>query len=224
MIEEAGLQSRPMTETSPASLWPKVIRVAWLSVGLGLALEILLLILAALSNSGGDSPKPFIADVVQKVSWSFIVCIGLALGTTASKSRPAAMGFLGLISAPLGFAIARALHKGVGQAIGMAASTGGGASPYVLAVLKAVEYGVLGAVLGWLTRRAGGASLGLHAGTGAAVGIVFGGAIIAVLVQAAAGPPSAVDLTAKGINEVLFPIGCSLVLYATGALGKRLGG
>jgi hypothetical protein len=31
-----------------------------------------------------------------------------------------------------------------------------------------------------------------------------------------------VSLLARGINEVLFPVGCSLVLYASEAVGKRL--
>ena len=33
-----------------------------------------------------------------------------------------------------------------------------------------------------------------------------------------------VDLAAKGINEVIFPVGCSLVLYVAEAMGKRLPG
>jgi hypothetical protein len=61
-------------------------------------------------------------------------------------------------------------------------------------------------------------------GTGAAIGLTFGGAIVAVLARAAAQPMGPVDLAAKGINEVLFPIGCSLVLFAAEAMGKRLKG
>jgi hypothetical protein len=209
------------TGTAAGELWRTVLRVAWLSVALGLALELLLLVLAAYTGTGGTTPKPFIADLAQKVSWSFIVCVGLAFGTAAGKARTGVMGLLGLISAPLGFNVARAVHKGVSQAIGVAGAAGG-ASALLLAGLKAAEYGVLGAALGSLARRQRVPGLGTHLGTGAAIGLTFGVAIVTVLARAAAKPMGPVDFAAKGINEVLFPIGCSLVLYAADAMGKRM--
>jgi hypothetical protein len=228
MTTEATPISPPRESPAPTragaaggELWRKILRVAWLSIGLGVVLEILLLVLAAYSGTGGSTPKPFISDLAQKVSWSFIVCVGLALGTAAGKARSGLMGALGLVSAPLAFGAARSVHKGVNQALGVAAAAGG-VSPFVLAALKAVEYSVLGAVLGAVSRRRGGASLGMHLGAGAAVGLTFGGAIVAVLAQAAATPMGPVDLAAKGINEVLFPVGCSLVLYAAEAMGRKL--
>jgi hypothetical protein len=238
MATDAGSASLPQNSPAPApaqagaagsDLWRTILRVAWLSIGLGLLLEVLLLLLAAFSGTGGHTPKPFVSDLVQKVSWSFIVCVGLAFGSTAGKARSGvmgrsgAMGLLGLISAPLGFTIARSLHKGVNQALDVAGAVGG-ASPFLIAGLKALEYGVLGAALGAVTKRQGGGSLGAHVGTGAAIGITFGGAILAVLARAAATPMTPVDLAAKGINEVLFPVGCSLVLYAAEAMGRRLPG
>ena len=77
----------PARAGSSGDLWRTVVRVAWLSIGLGIALEVLLLVLAAYTGTGGATPKPFLADLVQKVSWSFIVCVGLAFGTTAGKAR-----------------------------------------------------------------------------------------------------------------------------------------
>jgi len=217
----------PAQPSAPADdrgiLWRKVLRVAWLSIGLGLALEILLLILAAFTDTAGTTPKPFISDLAHKVSWSFIVCVGLAFGSTASKARAGMMGLLGLISAPLGFAAARTVHKGVNEAIGMTGVVGG-LSPFLIGGLKGIEYAVLGAVLGALTKRPKGASLGVHVGAGAAVGLTFGVAIVALIANAAAKPLTPVDLASRGINEVLFPLGCSLVLYAADAMGKRLKG
>lgn len=215
----------PAADASRDVLWRKILRVAWLSIALGFLLEVLLLGLALFSDTLGDTPKPFISDLVQKISWSFIVCLGLAFGTAASKARrPGTMGVLGLISAPLGFGIARALHKGVNQALGVA-GTGGAAFPILILIVKSLEYGLLGAALGWLSKRSKTATapLALHIGTGAAIGLTFGIAIVALLARASANPPTLVDLTAKGINEVLFPIGCSMVLYAAEVMGKRLG-
>jgi hypothetical protein len=229
-MTDASSVSLPQSPAAPAlveggarpayPLWRRAVRVAWLSIGLGIALEVLLLMLAAFSGTGGETPKPFLSDLAQKVSWSFIVCVGIALGTAASKARPGVMGVLGLISAPLAFSVARAVHKGLNQAMGLAPAMGG-ASPFLLAALKAVEYGLLGALLGAVSRRKD-AGLGAYAGAGAALGLTFGVAIVTLIARASAAPPTLVDLTAKGINEVLFPIGCSLVLYGTETVGRRL--
>ena len=181
---------------------------------------VLLLVLHAFTETAGHTPKPFVADLAQKVSWSLFVCVGLALGTTVAKARPGVMGLLGLISAPLGFSVARAAHKGVSHALGLAAAPGS-ASLLVVGGLKALEYGVLGAVLGALSRKGRPASLWSHLGSGTAVGLTFGTAIIAVLTSAAAKPPTLLDLAVRGLNELLFPIGCSLVLYAAEAIGRR---
>lgn len=54
------------------------------------------------------------------------------------------------------------------------------------------------------------------------MGLTFGVVIVMLLARAAAHPMGPVDLAAKGINEVLFPIGCSLVLYASEALSRRM--
>jgi hypothetical protein len=229
MTTEATPVSMPQEPSAPApsragssgDLWRTVLRVAWLSIGLGVALEILLLVLAVYTGTGGATPKPFLGDLAQKVSWSFIVCVGLALGTTASKARPGVMGVLGLISAPIAFNVARSVHKSVNQALDVSGAVAG-VSPLLLAALKAAEYGVLGATLGAITRR-GKAGLGAHLGAGAAIGLTFGVAIVTLLARAAARPMGPADLLAKGINEVLFPIGCSLVLFAAEAMGKEWG-
>lgn len=205
-----------------STLFATVLRVAWLSILLGLALEVVLLVLAAFTGTAGDSPKPFISDLFQKVSWSFIVCVGLALGTAASKAREGVMGVLGAISAPVAFTASRAIHKGVSGALGIA---GKGMAPqlvFLIGGLKGVQYALFGFVLGWITKRAFG--LKVHVAAGLAFGLTFGLGIAAATVRASANPIPPVDVAARAINEVLFPVGCSLVLYASGVLSKRLSG
>jgi hypothetical protein len=34
--------------------------------------------------------------------------------------------------------------------------------------------------------------------------------------------PATTALLSQGVNEILFPVGCSLVLFAATALGKRV--
>jgi hypothetical protein len=53
------------------------------------------------------------------------------------------------------------------------------------------------------------------------VGLVFGGTIVALTVGSTP-PPPATEVLSGGVNEVIFPIGCSLVLYSAGVLGKRM--
>ena len=210
----------PAISSSTNELMRTVLRVAWLSIGLGIALEVLLLTVAAYSGTQGSSPKPFVADLAHKVSWSFLVCVGLAFGTAAGKARSAVMGVLGLISAPVAFTAAKSLHKGVAAAMGLAGAVAAGPSPLLLALLKALEFGFLGAALGRLGKGARG-SLGSYVALGLLTGLVFGGTILGVTVAAGA-KADLVSLLSRGINEVLFPLGCSLVLYAADAIGKRL--
>jgi hypothetical protein len=216
----AGFPSPPAAAAAP-SLWGQVLRVAWLSIGLGLVLELVLLIVAAYAGLAGDTPKPFVSDLAQKVSWGFIVCVGIAFGSTAAKARSAVMGVLGLFSAPAGFAVARAVQKGVSQALSLSGPAAVGASPFLLGAIKGLEYGILGAVIGWIGKKVWG-GLGAHAGAGALIGVVFGSAILLVMAALAPAPPPAIQWVSRGINELLFPIGCSLVLYASGVMAKRL--
>ena len=132
------------------------------------------------------------------------------------------MGVLGLLAAPAGFTAARAVHKAVNGALGVAGKAMAPGLVFLIGGLKGVQYALFGAVLGWITKRAFG--LKAHVAAGLAFGLTFGLAIVAATVRASATPVPPVDLVARGINEVLFPVGCSLVLYASGVLAKRLPG
>ena len=50
---------------------------------------------------------------------------------------------------------------------------------------------------------------------------VFGGTLVAVTLAFVPATPVAA-LVSQGINELLFPVGCSLVLFSAGALGERI--
>ncbi len=134
-----------------------ILKGAWLAVVLGFAIEGLILVSFAVSG-GALVAKLFTADLVQKVSWSFIVCVALAVARTASKSTGLMMGIAGLLAAPAGFAIARGLHKGASQALGLVAidvdatgATSGSDAPRVH-VVRRLDGGRLGCVRG-LSRR-----------------------------------------------------------------------
>ena len=76
-----------------------LFRVVWLAILVGFAMEILLLLFTA----GFEILPGFrsvLVDLIGKVSWSALVCAGLAIGTAASKVRAPFMGLLGLLAAP----------------------------------------------------------------------------------------------------------------------------
>lgn len=191
-----------------------------MAIALGVAMEgLLLLIGTGLGKSLGLGS--IAADLVGNVTWSVLVCCGLAVGTAVSKARVPVMGLLGLLAAPTAFEVSRVLHKGTLEAI---ATTGGGdaaLSPILLGVIKGVEYGCLGLAVAWVGQRPWGGATA-HVAVGLLVGLIFGGTIV-LLTMGSTPPPTAADTISAGVNEVIFPIGCSLILFSAEALGKRMG-
>jgi len=204
------------TATAARALGPTLLRAAWLSILLGIGIE-LSIVFVAFGLAAPPSGAAAVADGVQKVSWSVFVCVGLALGMVARQMGASAAGLAGLLSAPLAFIVARAAHKSVAQVLDLPAIPAAGPSPALLASVKGVEYAALGLALWWISRRPWG-GMGAHAAAGTIAGAVFGGAIVALTVAAAPAPPTAASLLPRILNELIFPIGCALVLYVAGAL------
>jgi hypothetical protein len=220
-------EPRQTTDATPAEpaetgLGATLMRAAWLAILLGFVMEALLLLFAA---GFGFLPgfESIVSDLAGKVTWSTLVCAGLALGTAASKARAPLMGLFGLLAAPFAFHVSRALQQGVAKTIEeVAAGVSVESQPLlILALLKAVEYGCLGVTIGWVGGRTWGGALA-HAAAGLAVGILFGSAIVSFMYWTAPEPLTTAELFSRSINEVLFPVGCSLVLYTATALGKRV--
>lgn len=192
-----------------------LLRAAWWSILLGCAIEIVVLTITA---TWGKDRAPLIAGFVQKISWATLVCVGLAIGAAAARaSRQLMMGVLGLLCAPIGFAAARALHKSVLHALGAAGAGATGGDVWLPAILKAVEYGIFGLVIGRLSARDN-SSLRSYALSGLVIGIVF--AIVTVFLSMGKPGVGGVDLAARCANELLFPIGCAVILYSVQAVAR----
>ncbi|MEZ5312870.1 MAG: hypothetical protein R2862_04045 [Thermoanaerobaculia bacterium] len=65
--------------------------------------------------------------------------------------------------------------------------------------------------------------VGAHAIAGFAAGLLFGVPLVVLAVQAMP-QMGGLAIAARLTNELIFPLGCALVLYASDTLGKRLGG
>jgi hypothetical protein len=165
-VTQQTAEASSATSHASAGLGSTLFRVAWLAILLGFAMEILLLLFTA----GFEILPGFrsvLADLIGKVSWSALVCAGLAIGTAASKVRAPFMGLLGLLAAPIAFHVSRTLQQGMAKTLEVAAA-GAPVGTYtliLLALLKAVEYGCLGAAIGWIGRRPWGGALA-HAAVG----------------------------------------------------------
>jgi len=211
-----------MENEKSSDTWHSLLQVGWLAVLLGLAIEVILVVFAA----GFGTLKgayPVLADLVNKISWSVIVCVGIAVGTMAQKARGPLMGLAGLLAAPLAFVVARSLHKGALAALGVAAAAGPGPSLILIGVLKGLQYASFGLALNWVEKKPWG-KLAAYLTTGLAVGVVFGGTILALVIQAAPQMPPFPVLVSSATNEVLFPIGCALVIYVSKVMKKTRGG
>ena len=216
MVRNAG--RRPKAATPPGP-WATLLRVAWLAILLGLLLQLAVL-LVAVGFGTAPSPGPLLAETLKTVSWSLLVCVGVALGRVAAKGQVPLEGVTGLLAAPVALTAANTLQKGVAEAVDAAGVPAGPAPVWVLAI-KAAEYACLGLALNWVGRRALGSALG-HLAVGLLTGVVFGGVFLAVVVQSAPTPLSTPSLLARGLNELLFPVGCALVVFIAEVLRTHL--
>lgn len=203
--------STPLSAPASPDILARLLRGAWLGVLLGLVIEGLLL---SVQIAQDQLPEPIriVADTVQKMSWSSLVCAALAAGQAVARSRTALAGAIGLVGAPIAFLLARSLHKATLEMLGNgAAST---ATPWLGAGIKGVEYALLGVAILWLVKR--NASWKAYAWVGAATGAVSYGLVLWLL-------PAGGDAVQRAIVEIAHPVGCALAVYVTAQFNRRIG-
>lgn len=191
----------------------RIALIALCAIALGFMMQGL--ILAVKLSSGAAFPgAQFAVDLAQGVTWSFLVCAGVGIGTSIMRARAALVGLLAMVCAPLAIAAAKSSQKV------MASMVGAADQPAILSLatisgLRAIEYGLLGWWLGTLARREVSHAVPyLKAGT--SLGVIFGGAIAALTYQVALAKgltPAPPQILASVVNEVVFPIGCAFVIY-----------
>jgi hypothetical protein len=203
----------PTQTLSPPSpeIVARVLRGAWFGVLLGLSIESMLLAIQFLQGQLPESVR-IVADTVQKISWSSLVCAILAAGQGVTRGKLAMAGVIGLLGAPVAFLLARSLHKAMLEILGGEAASA--AIPWLGAAIKGVEYALLGAAILWLAKRD--YDWKPYAFLGAAVGSVS--YVLVLLLLPAGGDP-----LQRAIIEVVHPIGCALAVHATTRFSRHLG-
>jgi hypothetical protein len=227
----AGVAPRPATNqgrqgTAPASAMAhrvvvlprarsdvfrrEALRVAALSVTLAALLEVLQLgTLIVIGEPYGRAE--LIRDLILKVPWAAIVCVSFWMGLVLGRGRVSIAAFVLLVSAPLGSLFAHALAE-MGRSYELSATHEMLISPYVVAALKGGAYVALAVLVVGLRARTR-ATAWHYAAAGLMIGISFGGALLALELVAAMHPITTSVLVAWAVNEVLFPIGCALILF-----------
>ena len=113
----------------------KLFHVAWMSVGLGIALELLAIVILLLSG-GSSTALGVAANVLSRVSWSVVVCAALAVTTSLSRLSIPFSGVAGLLVAPSMTLITKSLQKMI---LTMLAGAQGGPAFGVLLTFAAIK-------------------------------------------------------------------------------------
>lgn len=198
-----------MNTRDSSSLASTIIKAVWCSIALGLVVQAAIVIATTLNK------QTLLPDTAQKVSWSLLVCTALAIGNAVAKSRIPVVGIVGLLAAPAAFVIAKTVQKSLSQGASAGASIPTGVE---MAIVKAVEYGLFGALVAWVSKRE---RLSLYLLVGAALG-AFTAAYVVVRSMQGNAEIATNALIARAINELLFPIGCAFVLWFTSNAGRLL--
>jgi len=200
----------------------RIAIIALLAIVLGFLMQGL--ILAAKLLTGATFPGILLlVDIAQGVTWSFLVCLGVGIGTTILKARAELAGFLAALFAPISLALAKSSQKVMATLVG-AAEQPAILSLATISTLRAVEYGILAWLLAKLTQRDI-APAAPYLGTGTGIGIVFGLPITWLTYNAAitnGAGLSTPQIATTLINEVAFPIGCSALIYIGQLVGRNI--
>lgn len=187
----------------------RVLKGAWLGVLLGLVLEALLLVVALWQDRLPDGVH-IVAETIQKLSWSALICAALVAGQAAVRAGTSITGLIGLFAAPLAFLIARALHKATLEVLGESVVT---ATQWLAASIKGVEYALLSLAITWLSKRD--AAWKPYVIAGALVGLAT--YALTALVTSLPGDP-----LQRALVEVSHPIGCALAVRFSSQVNARL--
>jgi len=190
---------------------------SWMAIALGITVQLLVWIGRV---SAGGQGIGFAAQLAQGLTWSLLVCAGIAVGTAAARSRELLTGLLGLLAAPVAWGVAKGAQRTVQELVGAEPAAFDALFWYVC-MAKGVEYAILGAALAHMIVRQPDRA-GRFVMLGGCVGAVTAIVMVLLNLQFAKsfGPPQAVALA---INEIVFPIGCSLVIFAIVRLRRFVG-
>ena len=189
-----------------------------MTIALGIIIQIVQFVLATVLDKD-SSIKIFIADFSNKLAWTYVVCASIALAAAITKNS-AKTGLAGLVAAPVGLYLATIVHKAVLKELAVSTVAEGGAFVLVPVIIKAIEYAILGIVFAYLRKNQ--KSLFQFMFTGFAAGVFFGTCQVVYKFSGLLQPLSIANILSMGLNELIIPVGCSIIIFASEILSKRV--
>lgn len=194
-----------------------LLKIVYMTIALGVAIEVAQYILLLVLQNGSPL-KQFIADFAGKVTWTYIVCAAIALATALTGSM-AKTGLAALVSVPVGLYLATIIHKQALSKFGLDTAIAGSFS-FVPVAIKALEYGILGILFPLFIKK--GKSFSHFILTALAAGIIFGMCQVIYKISSAAAEIPLAKLLPLFLNELIIPVGCSCIIYASKVLALNL--
>jgi ABC-type xylose transport system permease subunit len=210
-----------LLQLDTSSAIQKVFHIAWLAVLVGFLAQIAVAILKSCVQPGSFGAASFFIEMAQKMSWSAIVCVGLALALVSQHAKPMVTGMLGLLAAPLAVLVARTVQKSLSQALGLPVESPPLLLLSLVCLIKALQYMLLGYTLGWLSSRTN-YSVWMYALAGLLAGTIFGTALQGTVYLLAVKVPTPLEMASRYLNEIIQPVGCALAYYAAERLANML--
>jgi hypothetical protein len=212
-----------MIETGVFRSGTRAVPVAlWLGIMTALMIEAFALIVR---TALGDftSFAPYLADLSRVATRATIVAgaIALALAGTPLAIRPFLTAAAGAIFGPIACIAGRALAGTLRSRLGLPAVSSDPSLLALLGVVRSLEFGTLGFLVGFLaTRRAPSSAFGF---AGLGVAVVFGVAVVAVKHEIVFGALATSDILAYAIEELAFPVAIALILAAVTRMVEACG-
>lgn len=146
----------------------------------------------------------FLLGLIKKIAWTLPLCVVLAL----VLQRSWVMGVAGLFTAPLATLFSSILDSQLRELWLNVTSDALSWASLQNAAFRGLEYGVLGALIGFLTQQKQN-SLGNHIYVGTLVGFIFGGFVIYTKFQPGF---DVIDVILQNVSKFLFPVDCAMIL------------
>jgi hypothetical protein len=187
-----------------------LVRLTLLAIAPALLIE---LAIAATRAAFDVRAHGLIAETMSGVTWSLLVCFGVAAGSALSRVSEFAAGAIAFVATPIALVAAKAVQGGLNEFLDQSTST---LPPgfALIAAAKACEYGVLGYFLARLAHT-GVDAVAPHLLAGLGVAASFGTLVVALAATVPNPDLAAPAVAATAVNEMLFPLGCVAVVLLT---------
>jgi hypothetical protein len=160
----------------------------------------------------GVHPGGLVTEALGGVTWSLLVCFGVAAGSALSRMSELAASAVAVVCTPVALFAAKAIQGGLNEFLAGSSSLPPGLT--LIAAVKALEYGALAFVLARLANK-GVDALAPHLIAGLAAAASFGTIIVAIAATAPQPDLAASAVATTGIHEFLFPFGCVVAVLLT---------